>query len=513
MEELNCKIIRIVNNVNEYREFPNYIFNKGRDLNIRGNVTNVQVLSDSLISGEVIADNSTYKTTIKLNEKDELLIGCTCNTGKLCEHEAALSFYVKTHKNELDLDYIMDNKANDSINLNLNLLKKIRMTYYNYFLGEARESLIYKLCDILQNNLTDMLDKMHEDSLYYLFFDLLSFHIDSKFHYISNNKRKEILDQFYNVIIKSDDIILNAWKDHLTANNAHELIDLIFPMVNWVDNENASNCFCKFIQVTIDYVINKIYKHELELRNKLSTNLVLSKLSLLEKFGSNKEYLDYFELVSLFNNNLESNYILYLLNESLLDRLVKYIQESKSNSVSAKLVALGLSLRNNKVSVNVAGKMIIDLFGKQASFTDYKIIKELLTSHIFEDIKDKLIKLAKMKSKYDYIEIEIDLNKENGYNIAKSAGIIEFNKHINHYKDRQDELIEFYQEELSEIFSKSKTKSKKFYDAIDVLDTLKQFKHGKYFVFQVLRLSKLKSNDSNPEVIYELIAYVNRMGL
>lgn len=516
MEEISSQLLKTINAINMHREFQNAIIDRANEYLQRGAVYDVKFVSDSEITAKV-KGTTIYTTTVELVNNKQLKMDCTCQYGRACKHEAALISYIKANVVSLDIDYELSNPKNDRLKIVKSLFQKVMSMHFSYWASNSSEiSKIEKSASLLINNILGLLKVTPNEEACKQYLNILYFFYDNDFNYIKdNNDKLHLVNAFNELLLSPTPEFLNSWKKFLSEKFLDDMMPLIDESILNIKSQEESLGFCKFIESTLELVLKgEIYFPNLEVSaiyiDKMTNQLINYKLDCLKQYESDEAYRSYLENMSPKHEDIETKYLSLLYQESEYEKIIQYVETNKDTFSSGKIFYNGILLNKSLITMSEFSKTVIDIFKDQCKINDFNCIMKIMPQEAFNEIKDKLLKIAKKNNKYIYLEMEIIADVEKGYELVKQAGVIELNRHVEHFlPQKEDELLLYYQEQLVTIFSKIKGVGAKFYETMRAIKRLEGMKNGKYYVFSIYRMARerTKSYDMSGalESLYEYI--------
>lgn len=514
-------IIKSIKSLYSDYEFPNHIYNRGVDLYESGAVSDVVIVSDKLVAATV-KDTKNYHVEISDNGSFNLNYKCTCEYKRNCKHVVALVQYIKANYNRLEVDYLIANNNLSKSDYILALFNKyLKILSTSYRVSEEDINLTYKLIILIVDKMQELLEETDIELNYDLYFLLFSRFTKINIYEDDVIKAIDLLLSFlYKLMKKNSSEFLKSWSGYLKANELKNMYFLIEKAIQSIKDLEEAEGFKRFLDYTLNLVRNnKVYIFDSKNRNIIINGyvnqIVLFIGVVLNNFYSEDEYLSYLEKNAIGLENVEIKYINEMFYNNKQDRLLSYLEKNKRNFSLGKIVYKGLILNKKLISTEEYKKDVLSLFGVNPKVEDFIYIHKLTPLDLFQQMLPKLLSYAKKTNKYDYYEIEIYLDEDNGYNILKEAGIFEFDKHLRHFLPKYEEdIICYYQEQLTDHFKKVKGLGVKFDNAMEAIRSLSKMSNGRYYVYSIYRTARASLAEyETTEALEQVYGYIQSLEL
>lgn len=513
-------IIKSIKSLYSDYEFPNHIYNRGVHLYETGAVSDVVIVNDKLVAATV-KDSKNYHVEISDTGSYGLNYRCSCEYQRKCKHTVALVQYIKVNYNKLEVDYLLTSKDLNKHDYILALFNKyLNILASSYRLSVEDTNLVYKLIITIVNKTQELLKENDNEANYDLYFLIFS-----KFTNINvyDEEATKAIDLFvlelYKLMKTSSSEFLKSWGNYLKANELKNMYFYIEKAIDLIINIEEAEGFKRFLDYTLNLVKNsKVYVFNSKkniLLNDYVNQIVLFTSIVLNKFYSEDDYLNYLEKMAVGLEEVETKYISEMFNHNKQDRILLYVERNKRTFSLGKIVYKGLLLRIKKISTEEYKKDVLSLFQLNPKVNNFIFIHKLTPAILFEEMKPKLLSSAKKTSKYDYYEIEIYLDLDNGYNITKEAGIFEFDKHLIHFlPEYEEDIICYYQDQLVNHFKKFKGLGVKFDSAMEAVRSLAKMSNGRYYVYSVYRMTKASLGEyETTEALEQVYSFIQSLEL
>lgn len=502
MDKYVCSILNVIANYCDYKDFNNRITIMGRELKNSGKVSEVKIISDLEITAKV--DNKEiYDLVFKVESPKKLKMSCSCNFD-MCHHEQALVYYLKDNLEILDYDYCINkNLVTNSFTTSI-LNKLMSLDYYSIrSIGIKR---VETLNNKLYENIMELLKDNPNEETYYLFYRIISYYLKNQSCFIDKQNEANLIKTFYDYIPNN----FKVWRQVLYQVDIKLFIPLFQKSYEYIDNEEKTKAFIKLIDATIKELNQLMSKADAYTSRR---DLLLIALKLSQKYYQENDYKTYLMQVACYHPDLEALLANLLYKQNAYEEIKSYCEIHKTHSSTISLALLAIKYQRGYITLNDYLTTIIEIFKEQCSLNDFNFVRQVLDNNYFLLIKDKMLRLAKKVNKYNYYEMEINLDLDNGFNLLKKAGIFVFNNHVTRFlPEKEEEVTLYYQEELYQFFCKNKGTGLKFQEAMFAAGNLMKMKNGKYYLFSVYRMAKNAINEYS-EALQQLSYYISQQDL
>lgn len=491
-------VINYIASINHYQAIPSryhYIAPNKQYL-----VKSVDFPNDTSLVTKLF-DNQEFHVTIVKENNNQFSISCNCTLHQPCLHKAIAIFYIRDNLDRLDIKYILNHNP-QTVNYTTVLLEKLRENNYTGDRTTLKPEQLTSLHQILVDNLFYFYKENFELSTYFIFFKSMDYFL--KIDFLYTTKKQTYIDMFYEITRKT----IPMWGNILSQINITNFLPVFEMAATYITNEERAKQYLNFI---LDIISDSSFIRT-KTAGTLTYTLGSKSLALAKQYLSENDYISYSTKIAHFHYRLESEFILYLLEKNYYQELLNYIGKKRYPSSLLNIARKAIDYKQDLINADSFIKSVVPLYQVMCLYEDILLIKTVLGDDLFRKNQEIFLKITKKNNKDTYYRLVSSLDYENGFSLIKQAGVFVMNNYLDLFlPQKEEELILYYQEQLYDFFCTNKGTGVRYLEAIKACDSLAKMKNGKYYVFSVYRMARLKNDYSN--ALYDLSFYINNLDL